>query len=124
MLVNAVLLVDDNIVLRNSILKRIKKDGHPVVGASDGLEALKILQNVDYPCLIVLDLRMPIMDGWEFLKTIKEDPHFNSIHHEVVILSNASDAEETAKKEGILFLGDSSGLNDLMELVRERCHVI
>lgn len=124
MSLDAVLLVDDNVMLRNSILKRIKMDGHPVVGASDGLEALKILQNVDYPCLIVLDLKMPVMSGWEFLRTLKEDPRYNLIQHQVVILSSASDAEETAKKEGILFLGDSSGLDDLLELIRERCSMM
>lgn len=62
-----VLVVDDNIDIRILLKKRLETEGYEVVTAENGLEATKVLLT-SHPCLVILDLMMPIMDGWQFLE--------------------------------------------------------
>jgi CheY-like chemotaxis protein len=52
----------------------VAKDGREIVTASDGQEALERLTEIPRPCLILLDLMMPRMNGWEFLSRKSADP--------------------------------------------------
>lgn len=78
----SVLLVDDDDVATESVLRSFKKHGIAcsTVVASDGLEALEIIRaqhpskRLEGPFLVLLDLNMPRMDGFEFLQTIRSDP--------------------------------------------------
>jgi CheY-like chemotaxis protein len=65
--VRTVLLVEDNEDVRNSVAALLVSHGYAVAEARDGQEALDYLQDNPAPCLILLDLVMPRMDGWEFL---------------------------------------------------------
>lgn len=68
---NKVLVVDDNIDIRLLLKKRLETEGYQVSTAENGLEAKEaILSNP--PCVVILDLMMPIMDGWQFLEWKKE----------------------------------------------------
>jgi two-component system, chemotaxis family, chemotaxis protein CheY len=71
-LMNAlVLVVEDDTLLRQTIADVLEIEGYEVECAGDGREALAFLQNGTQPCLIVLDLTMPEMDGWEFRRRQK-----------------------------------------------------
>ncbi len=70
--VGSVLIVDDYDDARAATREALEEDGHHVLEASNGQEALNILVATPEPRveLILLDLQMPVMDGWRFLKVL------------------------------------------------------
>ena len=81
-----ILLVDDDDYLRTAVLDLLASDDYTAVGVPNGLEALEWLGSAERPPrLILLDLMMPVMDGWQFRKEQLKNPLFASIP--VAILS-------------------------------------
>ena len=80
-----VLLVDDDEDVRDALGDLLKLRGFNLKIAGNGLEALQLLQNDGIPCVILLDLVMPVMDGWQFLKRLQSSPSLSSIP--VVVIS-------------------------------------
>ena len=66
-----ILVVEDNDDIREAVADLLAEDGYSVVQARNGAEALVVLKGDPKPALIILDIRMPVMDGCEFLR-IKE----------------------------------------------------
>jgi CheY-like chemotaxis protein len=66
-----VLIVDDDEDIRNTITDILELRGYQVSAAADGREALERLRNGLRPGVILLDLMMPIMNGWEFLEATR-----------------------------------------------------
>ena len=73
------LLVEDDRELRNSLCSLLRGDGFQVLEASNGSEALDYLRKGAIPDLILLDLMMPVKDGWQFRIEQKLDPAIASI---------------------------------------------
>jgi len=69
-----VLIVEDEVTTRDALIELLEKDGREIVTAGDGQEAMERLAKVPRPRLILLDLMMPRMDGWEFLRRQSADP--------------------------------------------------
>jgi CheY-like chemotaxis protein len=74
-----VLIVEDEITTRDVLIELLGKDGREIVTASDGQEAMEHLAKVPRPRVILLDLMMPRMDGWEFLRRQSADPSIANI---------------------------------------------
>lgn len=93
------MIVEDDSFLSSLAAKRFSKEGYTVIMATDGLQALKKLET-DIPDLILLDIIMPGMNGFEVLKQIKANPKYANVS--VIIFSNlGQDHEiEEAKKLG------------------------
>jgi CheY-like chemotaxis protein len=94
-----VLVVDDDDAIRDALCELLEDAGFAAVGARHGLEALTLLTTLPTaPTFILLDLMMPIMDGWAFCrsrwrsKTLREIP---------VILISAVDMSESNRPTGI-----------------------
>ncbi|MFN3534978.1 MAG: response regulator, partial [Desulfatiglandales bacterium] len=66
------LMVDDEVDFLDTLLRRLKKRGFSVKGVKDGQEALSTLKSESYD-VVILDVKMPGMDGIEVLRRIKED---------------------------------------------------
>ena len=79
-----VLLVDDNAHLTKMLGFLFMANGFQAETAQNGLDALEILKRIT-PAAIILDLMMPVMDGFEFLKQIKKDPALRDLP--VIVLS-------------------------------------
>ena len=62
-----VLVVEDDSATRQGLIQFLEDEGYPAVGAENGKRALEILERIETPGLILLDLMMPVMDGWQFL---------------------------------------------------------
>jgi len=93
-----ILVVDDS-ACDNTLLKRVlNAEGYEVVCAFNGQEALDRLKETK-PNLIISDVMMPVMDGFEFLENMKSDNLCAKIP--VIMLSSASSVIRTAKEMGI-----------------------
>jgi CheY-like chemotaxis protein len=73
------LIVEDEVAIRDTLTELLSKDGREIVTAGDGQEALECLTKVPRPCLILLDLMMPRMDGWEFLQRKSAEPSISDV---------------------------------------------
>lgn len=86
--VRRILLVEDEIAIRDSLEEVLEGLGHSVRCAGNGAEALALLAGEELPDLIVLDLKMPVMDGYAFRDASRRDPRIAEIP---VIVVSASD---------------------------------
>ena len=107
-----VLVVDDNTDLRDGMVAWIEDHGFQAVAAANGVEALAYLSRGLRPCLIVLDLRMPEMDGWEVLRRLKGQGELSAIP--VVVVS----AEEDRPRDVTYFLRKPFDGGALMRIIR------
>jgi CheY-like chemotaxis protein len=86
-----VLIVEDERTLNEAYDLVLKREGHDVKVAFNGEEALKVFKE-HQPELILLDLRMPKMDGVEFLKELKPEKNYPNV--KIIIFSNYDDQKE------------------------------
>lgn len=94
-----VLVVDDDRDLRRCMAEALQALGHRVATAADGRAALAILRRGCIPCLVLLDLIMPNMNGWQFLEERKKNPELLAIP--VVVVSGEADAERLDSSLGV-----------------------
>lgn len=84
---SCVLVVDDNEVNRDLLARRLKRQGHKICAAADGFEALKMMRSQPFD-LVLLDIMMPLMNGYQLLETLKAD---EALRHIPVIMVSAVD---------------------------------
>jgi DNA-binding response OmpR family regulator len=89
-----ILIIEDDKFLRELISRKLTDDGFDTVGAVDGEDGVKKVKE-EKPDLVLLDLILPSIDGFEVLSRIKKDPEVASIP--VIILSNLGQKEEVEK---------------------------
>jgi len=99
-----ILIVEDYRFLREAIGKKLREDGFDVSEAVDGEEGLKKTKE-EKPDLVLLDLVLPGIDGFDVLAKIKEDATLNDV--KVIVLSNLGQKEEIER-------GMSLGANDYL----------
>lgn len=115
-----ILFAEDSAFFRNQVKSFIEEDGFRVIEAEDGLIAWELLkERVDEIDLVVTDLEMPNMDGFEFTKRIKNDPRYS--HLTVIALTSlASEAHiEKGKKVGIDQYEIKLDREKLMKIIRK-----
>lgn len=76
---HSVLVVDDEANVRSFYVDALEESGHRVSIASDGEKALEQLRHGGLPCVVLSDVRMPRMDGFELSRAIADDPQLASI---------------------------------------------
>ena len=84
-----VMVVDDEQDLRDMLSVMMKKEGYQIIDASSGDECFKLLEEGEKPDIILLDIMMPDMNGWEVYDKIKENPMWKDIP--IVFLTVRSD---------------------------------
>src|SRR5438477_7398593 len=82
-----VLVVEDDPDLRETLVSILEQEGYRARAARDGREALEILAGGFRPAVLLIDLIMPIMDGWELCEALVQDPKLSSLP---VVLMSAS----------------------------------
>jgi len=85
---HTVLIVEDEEDLRELMSDALQLRGYKVVTAEEGTDALRKIEDIGRPCVILLDLLMPGMNGWEFFERVRERPELESVP--VVVYSSAS----------------------------------
>jgi two-component system, cell cycle response regulator DivK len=73
-----VLLVEDNELNRDMMVRRLKRAGMRVITAGNGQQALDIMQS-EQPCIVLMDMNLPILDGWAASRRAKEDDRIRHI---------------------------------------------
>ena len=117
----SVLVVDDNEDIRESLLDFLEDHGFVATGATDGRDALtKLGAARALPCLIILDLMMPNMDGRAFREAQMRDPCLAGIP--VVVVSAYRDLRQLIEGMNVSdHLAKPLDLDALLDVVREHC---
>ena len=112
------MVVEDNLEIRRSLRDLFMLEGFDVEEAGNGREALDRLDAGCHPSMIVLDLMMPVMDGWEFLRRMRARPDHDT--PVVVLTSMAYDADTRHLREryGVDVLDKSTEVVRLLEIAR------
>ena len=112
-----VLVVDDDPYVRDVVSRILANEGYPVMGAANGAEALRSISEVR-PCVVLLDMVMPILDGWEFIELSKS----SGLDLPIVVMTASTDAATWASEMGADdYLGKPFDLEELTSKV-ERFH--
>jgi CheY-like chemotaxis protein len=93
-----VLIVEDDPVARELLRTFLQAAGYAVVCAENGREALERLREGERPVVIFLDLKMPVMSGWQFREEQRRDPRLSAIP--VVVFSGGDDGDSAAAALG------------------------
>lgn len=112
-----ILVVEDDNDIRD-IIKEVLEDKYHVLTANNGKEALIVLGTHKNISLILLDLMMPVMNGWEFLNAIKKESSFK--HIPVVVVS--AFIEQSKKINCNEFLEKPIDLSQLLGLAEKYVH--
>lgn len=91
-----ILVVDDIKAIRESLALKLKQEGHEILQAENGKKGLKIAFE-EKPDLIICDLLMPVMDGFEMVKSLRNDGKWGK-NVKVIILTNLSPDNEVYNK--------------------------
>jgi CheY-like chemotaxis protein len=115
-----ILVIEDDPTIREVLVEVLGEHGYEATGASNGREALDALASShDRPCVILLDLMMPIMDGRSFREEQMLQPDLSGIP--VIVISAHLDHAVTADLHAAAYLRKPVKLSDVLRQVREYC---
>jgi CheY-like chemotaxis protein len=114
----AVLIVEDEDDLRQMMAQMLAIEGIRAATVTNGREALAYLEQGDSPDVILLDLMMPVMDGWEFSRRQQSDPRLKDVP---VIVLSALDPGRAAGVRSAAFLKKPLDFDLMLQLVRGYC---
>jgi len=116
-----ILVVEDCFLARERMSLLLGEEGYMVSTAANGAEAIERLRSSSRPDLILLDLRMPVMDGWTLREELKRDPELSAIP--VIVLSGVDEGgEQTSTLEAARFLHKPVEIDELLLAVRQCCN--
>jgi CheY-like chemotaxis protein len=115
-----VLIVEDDPDLREGLASLLNEEGFSLERASNGLEAIELLRKGLRPRLILLDLTMPIVNGWEFRLYQQRDPELSSIPV-VLITGGTYQRDELEWVRPVEVLSKPLDVARLLALARQHC---
>ncbi|MDQ2933796.1 MAG: response regulator [Chloroflexota bacterium] len=117
---HTVLVVDDEPAIRQLLDDLLSAEGHAVLSATDGRNALEQLRSGARPCVILLDLMMPLLDGWQTAQELRGDPELRTIPF-AVIAANPRYEAEAYRMGAAAWLGKPLDVAALLETVEHLC---
>lgn len=113
-----ILVVEDDNSIRELLVELLQSEGYEVTSAVNGLEGLKSLESNKKPDLILIDLMMPVMDGYSFRSEQMKHPVWSKIP--VVVMSAEANAKEKMKNFNITaFLSKPVELDTILKTVEK-----
>jgi CheY-like chemotaxis protein len=113
-----VLVVEDEAMLRELLCDLLEAEGFRATTAANGAEALELIRRQGVPSLVILDLMMPVMDGWEFRRQQLADPQLQNVP--VAIHTGAMPAAaELHCLQPVAVLKKPTNVADLLKVVRD-----
>jgi CheY-like chemotaxis protein len=118
---DVVLIVDDDSAVRTALKELFETEGYAVAVAANGRAALNHLSAGLRPCVVLLDLMMPVMDGWDFRTEQLRDPSLTQIP--VCILTAAGFSNQTIRTQfgNIPFVPKPPPHDELLAMVHRIC---
>jgi len=111
-----ILLVDDDESILSTVEFLLNDEGYPVMVAANGSEALARAA-ARTPCLILLDMKMPVMDGWAFAAAYRDSP---GPHAPIIVMTAAHDSHQRAAEiSADDVIAKPFDVNHLLDLVRK-----
>lgn len=89
-----VMVVEDDPDIRECVQMILEDEGYEVVTACNGAEAERELDHMAVPCVVLLDLMMPVMSGWEFLEHLKRDGKLDDGLQVIVVSAVVADVPQ------------------------------
>lgn len=114
---NSILVVEDDDDIRNAIVDLLESEGYHAEAAVNGKDALDKLDTMDKPCLVLLDMMMPIMNGRQFLDVVTKDSKLAPLP--VLIVSAVADKTNTEGSVG--FLKKPIDIDVVLNVVSQYC---
>jgi CheY-like chemotaxis protein len=115
-----ILIVEDDFDIREALTQILEEEGYVVRGAANGREALDVANEGPAPKLILLDLMMPVMNGWQFRAEQLKDPKLASVP--VLVISADPQVQPKAASLGVAgLLKKPIALDDLLQAVKTHC---
>jgi len=93
-----IMIVDDSATVRKFVAASLTMQGFTVVAACDGMDALEKLPSGTFD-LVITDLNMPNMDGFEFIRSLRDNPQYRDLP--VIILSSLGDRDSMAAGQAL-----------------------
>lgn len=115
-----ILVVEDDADIQEALTQILENEGYRVASADNGLSAMSYLRTARRPSLILLDLMMPIMDGWQFRSEQRKDPNLAAIPI-VVLSAHGSVPQHAAALEAATYLKKPIDLEALLDTVKRYC---
>ena len=115
-----VFIIEDDVDTRDMLARFLELEGYHVEAASNGRQALDRLSNGTPASVIVLDLMMPVMDGWEFRRHQIEDARLKDIP---TIVVSAAGRDRLSKISANAYLTKPVDMDKLLEHVSQYCSV-
>jgi CheY-like chemotaxis protein len=114
-----VLVIDDDRDIRGTLRQVLEEEGYATAAAADGREAMKLLREGLRPSVILLDLTMPGMDGWDFRADQLRDPNLSTIP--VVVITAAGFRAETIQSQlaGVGFIRKPLPLEEVLAAISQ-----
>lgn len=116
-----IVIIEDDPDLRETMQELLEIEGFSVLTAENGREGMKLIERDVHPCLILLDMMMPVMDGWEFLDTMQRERQALLAATRVAVVSAAADMTDMKQKYGCCVLRKPVSVDQLFALAHAAC---
>jgi CheY-like chemotaxis protein len=114
--VKTILVIEDERDILFALREILQAQGYQVASACNGLEALEWLKRSAIPDLILLDMKMPVMNGWQFAEELRRR---RSTNIPLIVMTAAADAERRAREvHAVGWIGKPFVVSELLEKIR------
>ena len=110
-----ILVVDDDHAIRSTVIDILNSEGYNVLSAANGAEALELVE-LHNPDLVLLDMRMPVLDGWGFAKALAA----RSLSLPIVVMTAAQDARQWGREVAAVgVLAKPFDVGEMLDIVEQ-----
>ena len=115
-----IFIIEDDADLRETMKELLEIEGFSVITAENGQEGMELFERNGKPCLVLLDMMMPVMNGWEFLEAMQRDQQALLAETQVAVVSAAVEMAEL-QQYGCSLLRKPVNVDRLFALAHAAC---
>lgn len=114
-----IVIIDDDPDIRSSLEQILNSEGYNAISFEDGFDFFKYLEDEEKPNLILLDVMMPVMSGWEIQRKLEENPNWKKIPIIFITCRTTETAKDMGKRYGIDYIEKPFDIDDLKRRVEK-----